>query len=321
MRGRRSRRCWSSGLSTAREGPGGPWGAGLGPDTVGGDAGRGSVAGWDAGSAMAELHSPPRPTPASRGSSRCAGAGCARSEGVTVVDGFDELALAVDAGRPPAHRLPLPRAHARPRPARAASWRTCGGGVETIEVSGRPSRRWPTARDRTGSSPSCPPRRPTSPGSTSPAPAVVLVCRGRREARQPRRDAAHGRRRRGRCRRRGRPGDRLGQPQRRARQQGHRLRRARCQRRPRRRSSPGWRTAAYRSSRPPRTPTSLHTDVDYRGPVAVAVGTEKHGLTEGASWRRRRPGCASPWRGGRTRSTSAISAAVVLYEAVRQRRS
>ena len=62
-----------------------------------------------------------------------------------------------------------------------------------------------------------------------------------------------------------------------------------------------------------------HTDVDYRGPVAVAVGTEKAGLTEtvlaSAQARVRIP------MSGRANSLNvATSAAVVLYEAVRQRR-
>ncbi len=62
-----------------------------------------------------------------------------------------------------------------------------------------------------------------------------------------------------------------------------------------------------------------HTDVDYTGPVAVAVGTEKHGLTRAvldhAAHRVRIPMV------GRANSLNvATSAAVVLYEAVRQRR-
>lgn len=62
----------------------------------------------------------------------------------------------------------------------------------------------------------------------------------------------------------------------------------------------------------------LHTDVDYRGAVAIAVGTEKTGLTdaalEGAQERVRIP------MAGRVNSLNAgVSAAVVVYEAVRQR--
>ncbi len=63
----------------------------------------------------------------------------------------------------------------------------------------------------------------------------------------------------------------------------------------------------------------LHTDADLRGPVAVAVGTEKEGLSDelldAASVRVRIP------MAGRADSLNvATSAAVVLYEAVRQRR-
>ncbi len=63
---------------------------------------------------------------------------------------------------------------------------------------------------------------------------------------------------------------------------------------------------------------TLHTDADYRGAVAVAVGTEKHGLADpmlsAADVRVRIP------MSGRADSLNvATSAAVVLYEAVRQR--
>ncbi len=62
----------------------------------------------------------------------------------------------------------------------------------------------------------------------------------------------------------------------------------------------------------------LHTDADYRGAVAVAVGTEKEGLTatvlSAAGTRVRIP------MAGRVNSlNAATAAAVVLYEAVRQR--
>lgn len=62
----------------------------------------------------------------------------------------------------------------------------------------------------------------------------------------------------------------------------------------------------------------LHTDADLRGPVAIAVGTEKHGLTDGAlaaaDVRVRIPMV------GRVNSlNAATAAAVVLYEASRQR--
>jgi RNA methyltransferase, TrmH family len=63
-----------------------------------------------------------------------------------------------------------------------------------------------------------------------------------------------------------------------------------------------------------------HTEVDYTGPVAVAVGTEKYGLTDRvldrAAYRVRIPMV------GRANSLNvATSAAIVLYEAVRQRRA
>ncbi|WP_116112150.1 TrmH family RNA methyltransferase [Austwickia chelonae] len=64
----------------------------------------------------------------------------------------------------------------------------------------------------------------------------------------------------------------------------------------------------------------FHTDVDYTGPVAVAVGTEKTGLDdavlEAAAYRVRIP------MAGRADSLNvATAAAIVVYEAVRQRRS
>jgi TrmH family RNA methyltransferase len=63
---------------------------------------------------------------------------------------------------------------------------------------------------------------------------------------------------------------------------------------------------------------ALHTAVDYRGPVAIAVGAEKEGLTDralaAADERVRIPMV------GRVNSlNAATAAAVVLYEAVRQR--
>jgi TrmH family RNA methyltransferase len=63
---------------------------------------------------------------------------------------------------------------------------------------------------------------------------------------------------------------------------------------------------------------TLHTAGDYRGPVAIAVGTEKEGLTEraleAADERVRIPMV------GRVNSlNAATAAAVVLYEALRQR--
>lgn len=64
----------------------------------------------------------------------------------------------------------------------------------------------------------------------------------------------------------------------------------------------------------------LHTDVDYTGRVAVAVGSEKHGaddvLLEAATHRVR-----IPMRGRANSLNVAAAAAIVLYEAVRQRNS
>ncbi len=61
-----------------------------------------------------------------------------------------------------------------------------------------------------------------------------------------------------------------------------------------------------------------HTEVDYRGPVAIAVGTEQTGLTDEvlrrAAYRVRIPMV------GRANSLNvATSAAILVYEAVRQR--
>lgn len=62
----------------------------------------------------------------------------------------------------------------------------------------------------------------------------------------------------------------------------------------------------------------LHTDVDYTGRVAIAVGSEKHGADDvllGAATHRVR----IPMRGRANSLNVAASAAIVLYEAVRQR--
>jgi len=63
-----------------------------------------------------------------------------------------------------------------------------------------------------------------------------------------------------------------------------------------------------------------YADVDYTGPIAIAVGAEKDGLTDemlaAAQYRIRIP------MSGRANSLNvAASAAIVIYEAVRQRRS
>jgi len=62
-----------------------------------------------------------------------------------------------------------------------------------------------------------------------------------------------------------------------------------------------------------------YTDVDYTGPIAIAVGAEKYGLTDeilaAAAYKIRIP------MAGRANSLNvAASAAIVIYEAVRQRR-
>ena len=62
----------------------------------------------------------------------------------------------------------------------------------------------------------------------------------------------------------------------------------------------------------------MHTDIDLSGPVAVAVGTEKYGLTDemlGAATSRVR----IPMVGQVNSLNVATSAAIVLYEAMRQR--
>ena len=65
---------------------------------------------------------------------------------------------------------------------------------------------------------------------------------------------------------------------------------------------------------------TLHTDVSYRGRVAVVVGSEKHGvdraLLDAADERVR-----IPMHGKANSLNVSVSAAVVLYEAVRQRAS
>ena len=62
-----------------------------------------------------------------------------------------------------------------------------------------------------------------------------------------------------------------------------------------------------------------YTEVDYTGPIAIAVGAEKYGLTDeilaAAAYKIRIPMV------GRANSLNvAASAAIVIYEAVRQRR-
>jgi TrmH family RNA methyltransferase len=61
-----------------------------------------------------------------------------------------------------------------------------------------------------------------------------------------------------------------------------------------------------------------HTDVDYRGGVAIAVGTEKEGLTE-VALRSAEERVRIPMAGRVNSLNAATAAAVVVYEAVRQR--
>ncbi|WP_270888743.1 TrmH family RNA methyltransferase [Pedococcus sp. 5OH_020] len=62
-----------------------------------------------------------------------------------------------------------------------------------------------------------------------------------------------------------------------------------------------------------------YTEVDYTGPVAVAVGAEKHGLT-GEVLDRAAVRVRIPMVGKANSLNVATSAAIVIYEAVRQRR-
>lgn len=63
---------------------------------------------------------------------------------------------------------------------------------------------------------------------------------------------------------------------------------------------------------------TLHTAVDYRGPVAIAVGTEKEGLTDLLLGAADQQVCI-PMVGRVNSLNAATAAAVVVYEAVRQR--
>ncbi|MGI8947792.1 MAG: TrmH family RNA methyltransferase [Ornithinimicrobium sp.] len=70
------------------------------------------------------------------------------------------------------------------------------------------------------------------------------------------------------------------------------------------------------------TPDTMtdHTDISYAGPVAIAVGAEKHGLSEqalAAATHRVR----IPMVGQANSLNVATSAAILVYEAVRQRRA
>lgn len=63
---------------------------------------------------------------------------------------------------------------------------------------------------------------------------------------------------------------------------------------------------------------TLHSDVDLTGPVAIAVGTEKHGLTD-AVLDAADVKVRIPMVGKANSLNVSTSAAIVLYEAVRQR--
>jgi len=63
---------------------------------------------------------------------------------------------------------------------------------------------------------------------------------------------------------------------------------------------------------------ALHTEVSYRGRVAVAVGSEKHGVDE-ALFEAADERVRIPMNGKANSLNVSVSAAVVLYEAVRQR--
>ncbi|NYF98570.1 TrmH family RNA methyltransferase [Janibacter cremeus] len=63
-----------------------------------------------------------------------------------------------------------------------------------------------------------------------------------------------------------------------------------------------------------------HTDADLTGPVAVAVGSEKYGLSD-AALARARYRVRIPMVGQANSLNVATSAAIVVYEAVRQRRA
>jgi TrmH family RNA methyltransferase len=64
--------------------------------------------------------------------------------------------------------------------------------------------------------------------------------------------------------------------------------------------------------------TTAYTDLDLRGPLAIAVGEEKHGLSDvwlsAARWRAR-----IPMRGRVDSLNVSTSAAILLFEALRQR--
>lgn len=62
-----------------------------------------------------------------------------------------------------------------------------------------------------------------------------------------------------------------------------------------------------------------YTDVDYTGPTAIVVGAEATGLSQ--PWRRVGTAASLPMSGGADSLNTATAAAIVAYEAVRQRSS
>ena len=157
-------------------------------------------------------------------------------------------------------------------------------------------------------------RRPSHRGARPPEPAQP----GRREAGQPRRHAAHCRRRRGRRRRRRRPGHRLGQPQRRPGEQGHRLRTSRRERHDGARCCAGSRPttcdwSSRRRRRTSSTPTSTSPAGSPSRSAARSTEPTAHSCDAAAHLVR------IPMRGRANSLNVAASAAIVLYEAVRQR--
>jgi TrmH family RNA methyltransferase len=62
---------------------------------------------------------------------------------------------------------------------------------------------------------------------------------------------------------------------------------------------------------------TTYSDVDYTGPTAIVVGAESTGLTD--TWRQVGTAASLPMSGGADSLNTATAAAIVTYEAVRQR--
>ena len=224
--------------------------------------------------------------------------------GRTLVEGYEELSLALDAGVLPRAVYYCPELMLDPGGAARRRVRRRGprrghhpAQPRRLREGGLPrgARRLPRGGAESVTRPA-----PTS--SVGPDP-LALLCQGVEKPGQPRRHAAHRRRRRGRRRRRRRPGDRLGQPQRRAREQGHRLLRAGRRRQHRRGARLAGGATASRWSRPPPTPTSLTPTSTTRGrwpsPWAPRRTGSRTRSSPRAAHRVRIPMAAGP-----TRSTS-----------------